>query len=183
MKRLLPILLLLAGTGACAAEYHRIDAARSSIGFVSHQMGVPVAGDFRRFEASLAFDPQASAAAHGTLRIELASIATGNREADAEVAGADWFDVKQHPDARFTLNRLESLGGGRWRISGALELKGVRRPMAFDAKLADDGAGRALLDGSCVIKRLDFGIGSGVWGDTSVVANEVTVRFHLVLER
>jgi polyisoprenoid-binding protein YceI len=37
------------------------------------------------------------------------------------------------------------------------------------------------VDGSFPLKRLDYGIGSGVWGDTSVVADEVQVRFHLVL--
>lgn len=28
------------------------------------------------------------------------------------------------------------------------------------------------------IKRLDYGIGSGVWSDTDTVANEVQIRFH-----
>ncbi|MBS0316169.1 MAG: YceI family protein [Proteobacteria bacterium] len=184
--RRLAFLLLLASAGACtgasAAPYHRIDAAQSRIGFVSHQMGVPVEGRFRRFDATLNLDLQAAAAARGTLRIDLASVDSGNREADAELQGADWFDVRQHPDAQYVLQRLEPQGGGRWRILGQLELRGVSRPLGCDAKLGDESAQRALLDGSCTFKRLDFGVGTGAWGDTSVVANEVTVRFHLVLE-
>ena len=35
--------------------------------------------------------------------------------------------------------------------------------------------------GSFVIKRLDFKIGEGDWADTSMVANDVTVKFKLAL--
>jgi polyisoprenoid-binding protein YceI len=33
--------------------------------------------------------------------------------------------------------------------------------------------------GSVAIKRLDFKIGDGEWADTSMVANDVTVKFKL----
>jgi len=36
--------------------------------------------------------------------------------------------------------------------------------------------------GSFVLKRLDFKIGEGEWSDTSVVANDVQVRFKLQLQ-
>ena len=35
-------------------------------------------------------------------------------------------------------------------------------------------------DGTLPIKRSQFDIGSGEWKDTSVAADEVTIRFHLV---
>jgi polyisoprenoid-binding protein YceI len=35
--------------------------------------------------------------------------------------------------------------------------------------------------GSFVIKRLDFKIGEQEWADTTVVANDVTVKFKLAL--
>lgn len=55
--------LLLSCACAQAAEYRRLDLATSHIRFTSRQMGVPVDGAFRKFDASLAFDPDAPAAA------------------------------------------------------------------------------------------------------------------------
>ena len=178
----LALLLAGAGVGAQAAGYRRVDVAHSQIRFTSKQMGVPVDGVFHTFDADMAFDPQAPATARGQLRIALSSIDTGNREANEEVAGAQWFDVKRHPEAQFEMRQIRPLGAGRFQVSGILSLKGVSRPLAVDATLKPSGAGQAVLDGAFVLKRLDFGVGGGVWGDVGVVANEVTVQFHLVLE-
>jgi hypothetical protein len=35
-------------------------------------------------------------------------------------------------------------------------------------------------DGSLPIKRTQFDVGTGEWRDTSVVADEVVIKFHLV---
>ncbi len=35
--------------------------------------------------------------------------------------------------------------------------------------------------GAFMLKRLDFKIGDGDWGDTSIVANDVQVKFKLTL--
>ena len=42
-------------------------------------------------------------------------------------------------------------------------------------------AGTTMASGAFTIKRLEFRIGEGDWGDTSIVANEVQVRFKLAL--
>jgi len=180
--KILVLALLLVGAGAQGAEYRHVDVTHSQIRFTSKQMGVPVDGVFHTFDADMAFDPQAPATARGQLRIALASIDTGNREASEEVIGAQWFDVKRYPMAQFEMRQLQPLGAGRFQISGVLSLKGVSRPLAVDATLKTSGAGQAVMDGSFVLKRLDFGVGGGVWDDVGVVANEVTVQFHLVLE-
>ena len=49
------LLLALGGSDAPAAS--EVDVARSTIGFVSHQMGVPVTGSFRKFDVQMSFDP------------------------------------------------------------------------------------------------------------------------------
>ena len=42
-------------------------------------------------------------------------------------------------------------------------------------------AGTSVASGAFTIKRLEFKIGEGDWGDTSIVANDVQVRFKLAL--
>jgi len=43
------------------------------------------------------------------------------------------------------------------------------------------GRANTTASGAFVIKRLDFKIGDGDWKDTSMVANDVQVRFKLTL--
>ena len=40
-----------------------------------------------------------------------------------------------------------------------------------------------VIEGMFPIKRLDYGIGTGVWSDTGTVADEVQVRFHFTIAR
>jgi polyisoprenoid-binding protein YceI len=42
-------------------------------------------------------------------------------------------------------------------------------------------AGTSTATGSFVIKRLDFKIGEGEWTDTSMLGNDVLVKFKLLL--
>lgn len=178
---LVAALLLSCASAVQAAEFRRVDPAASQIRFTSRQMGVPVEGAFRQFDASLTFDPDAPAAAKGELRIKLSSIDTGLREVDEEVVGEQWFDVKRHPEARFELRQIQPQGAGRFQVSGVLSLKGASQPLVLNAVFKASGR-QAVMEGSFVIRRLNFGIGGGPWGDVRVVANEVTVQFHLLLE-
>lgn len=178
--KILTVVLALSCACAQAAEYRRVDLAGSHIRFTSRQMGVPVDGAFHKFDASLAFDPEAPAAARGQLRIDLSSVDTGLREVNEEVVGAQWFDVRRHPEARFEMRQIQSQGAGRFQVSGVLSLKGASQPLVLNAVFKASG-NQAVMEGAFVIKRLDFGIGGGIWGDVRVVANEVTVQFHLLL--
>ena len=48
----------LAPAGAEPASATRLVADKSQIAFVSKQMGVPVEGSFKKFDAQVAFDPK-----------------------------------------------------------------------------------------------------------------------------
>ena len=48
-------------------------------------------------------------------------------------------------------------------------------------QLAQAG-GLSTVTGGLAIKRLDFKVGEGDWADTSFVANDVQVKFKLVLQ-
>lgn len=182
--RLLTALLLLgfallpAGP-VLANPYERILTDQSRISFVSRQMGVPVEGQFRRFSGQIAFDPARPEAARATLEVELASFDMGSREVYDEVVSRNWFDVRQFPTARFVATSLRHLGGDRYEVRGQMTIKGRTRDITVPVTFRPQGR-NALLEGSFPLRRLDYGIGTGPWGDTSVVADEVQVRFRLV---
>lgn len=180
MMRLFFFLSLLLASVAQAAEFGTVQAEKSSIAFVSKQMNVPVEGAFRKYSAQIVFDPAKPEAGHVQIEIDLAGIDAGSSEANEEVKGKSWFNVRDFPKAGFSSTSVRSLGGGRYETSGKLSIKGktqeVRAP--FTLRQEKDSL---ILDGSFSLKRLDYGIGSGIWSDTSVVADEVQIKFHFVL--
>ncbi|MBU0602058.1 MAG: YceI family protein [Gammaproteobacteria bacterium] len=173
-------LFLLSSAALAAGSYTRVLPEKSSLVFVSSQMGVSVDGSFKRFSATVNFDPAMPEAGRATLDIDLASIDAGGSEANEEVKGKNWFDVKQHPTARFVSTSVKPLGNNRYEVRGNMSIRGQTREVAAPFTLKTDGAG-AVLEGSFPLKRLDYGIGSGVWGDTDVVANEVRISFRLAV--
>lgn len=173
-------LFLLPSVAFAAGSYTRVLPEKSSLAFVSSQMGVSVDGSFKRFSATVNFDPAMPEAGRATLDIDLASIDAGGSEANEEVKGKNWFDVKQHPTARFVSTSVKPLGNNRYEVRGNMSIRGQTREVAAPFTLKTDGAG-AVLEGSFPLKRLDYGIGSGVWGDTDVVANEVRISFRLAV--
>jgi polyisoprenoid-binding protein YceI len=178
MKHWLTILLLLAAAQASGAEFTALRAQQSSITFVSKQMGVPVEGSFRKFGASLAIDPAKPETGTARITIDLASIDTGNSDANQEAAGKDWFDTKNHPVASFISDKVNSLGQGRYEALGQMTIKGKTQTVRAPFTLTQQG-GMLRIEGMFPLKRLDYGIGSGIWGDTETVADEVQIRFSL----
>jgi len=178
------LLFLCAAVAAAAAgplhAQQQLVPAQSEITFVSRQMGVPVEGRFRRFDAQVAFDPKKPEAAAIAISIDLASVSLGTADTEAELAKPEWFGVRQFPKATFQSTAVKAVGAGRFEVAGKLAIKGNTRDVVVPVALAPAGAYTAA-NGSFVIKRQDFRVGDGEWNDTSLVANDVQVRFKLTL--
>ncbi len=170
--------LLLAGT-AHAVEFKQVDAAKSTLAFNTKQMGVPVPGSFKKFSTQIAFDPAKPTAASTTLDIDLASIDAGSKDANDEVVGKQWFNVKAFPTARFVSTGVKALGGNRFEALGKMTIKGQTRDVVAPFTFKQDGA-NGVFDGAFVLKRMDYNIGEGPWSDFSAVANEIEIKFHVV---
>lgn len=171
-------LCLLLNQMSWAAGYGLLVSERSSVRFVSKQMGVPVEGGFRRFTGQLNFDPVHPELARARIEVELASVDAGSTEANEEVVGKDWFFVRQFPVARFDMRHVKALGNGQYEVQGTLTIKNVTQDMVTKASFHEE-AGLGVFTGSFILKRLAFGIGEGAWGDPGVVADDVKVNFIL----
>lgn len=154
--------------------------AQSEIAFVTRQMGVPVDGKFRQFDAQMAFDPKQVAASKISFTIDLGSATIGTAETEAELLKPDWFDTRKFPKATFTSTGVKQVGAGKLEVAGTLSIKGRSQPVIVPVLLGQSGT-FTTATGSFTLKRLDFRIGDGDWKDTSVVADEVQVRFKLTL--
>lgn len=175
----LPAAALLITGAAQAVEFKQVDAAKSSLAFSSKQMGVPVPGSFKKFSTQIAFDPAKPTAASTVLEIDLASIDAGSKDANDEVVGKQWFNVKAFPTARFVSSGVKALGGNRYEALGKMTIKGQTRDIVAPFTFKQDGS-NGVFDGGFVLKRMDYNIGEGPWADVSAVANEIEIKFHVV---
>lgn len=171
--------LLLAAFALPATAQQKLVPQQSEIAFVVKQMGVPVEGRFKRFDARLALDPKQPAAGSVSIAVETASASFGVAETDAELPKAPWFAAGRFPQATFQSTSIKAAGPGKLEVAGRLALKGGTRDVTVPVALAQ-AAGLTTASGAFTIKRLAFKVGEGEWADTSMVADEVQVKFRLV---
>ena len=169
----------LAFSGAALA--HTVDPAKSEISFGFKQENVPGSGKFKKFTAQITFDAAKPEATRANIDVDVTSVELGDPGWNSDIQGASWFNTKQFPKALYVVSSAKAIGGGRYESAGKFTLKGITRDVVTTFTAKADGGG-TLLEGSVPLKRNDFKIGDGPWADTSVVANEVAVRFKVYLK-
>ena len=171
-------LIMATGVSSAASAEQKLVSAQSEISFTSKQMGVPISGSFKKFDAQIAFDPRKPELTKVSFSVDLLSADIGNPETEKELKKPGWFDSLKMPAATFASSGVKSLGGGKFEFSGKLAIKGVSQNIVVPVTLTQaSGATRVI--GNFTLKRLDFKIGDGDWNDVSLVANEVIVNIKL----
>ncbi len=154
--------------------------AQSEILFVSKQMGVPVEGRFKKFDAQIAFDPAKPATSKIAFTVDTGSATLGVKESDAELPKSTWFNVAKFPQATFQSTAIKAAGPGKFDVAGKLSIKGATQDVNVPVTLTQSG-NITTATGAFTIKRLAFKIGENEWADTSMVADDVQVKFKLAL--
>jgi polyisoprenoid-binding protein YceI len=180
MIRFLPLALAAASLLPLSAQAQQaLVPAQSEVSFVSRQMGVPVEGKFKTFSAQVAFDPAKLATSQIAFTVDTGS-ADISREANAELPKATWFNVAAFPKATFQSSSIKRLDASKFEVTGKLSIKGLSSDVVVPVTLAQNGA-NTTATGAFPIKRLAFRIGEKEWADTSMVADEVQVKFKIAL--
>jgi len=173
-------LVLVAAGFAATASAAPIDGAKSTVITTSKQMNVAVDGKFKKISGDVTFDPAKPAAGSAHVNIDITSYDIGSPEYNDTLKGAEWFDSKTYPQATFVSSSITPAGDGKLTVAGKLTIKGKTQDVSVPLTYKTAG-GVTTFDGVTAIKRLAYGIGSGEWKDTSVVADEVDIKFHLVV--
>ena len=154
---------------------------KSQITFTIKEMGVGVDGKFGKWTADVAFDPKKPEAGKVAFTIDTASASLGSPETDSEVPKPTWFNVAKFPTATFTSTAITPKGAGHFDVAGKLTIKGTAREVTVPIAVAQAGD-VTTADGQFALKRLDYKIGEGEWTDTSTLANDVLVKFHITVK-
>jgi polyisoprenoid-binding protein YceI len=170
---------LLGLTLAASAAALKTDPAKTTVAAVFKQMNVPVEAKFKKFAIAIDYDAAKPDASKATVDVETASLDVGEADMNKEVAKKEWFNSAQFPKASFVSTAIKAAGPGKLTVTGKLTIKGKATDVTFPLTVKAEG-GKQVFDGAVPIKRLAYNIGEGEWKDTGMVADEVTIKFHVV---
>lgn len=159
----------------------KADPAKSSITATFKQLNVPVDAKFRKFDAQIVYDAAKPGASKANVDIDVASFDLGDPDYNKEVLKKEWFNAAQFPKATFISSQIKPGANGKLDVTGKLTIKGKTADVSFPMSVKKDGNVQ-VFEGALPIKRLTYNIGEGEWKDTSMVADEVTIRFRVVAQ-
>jgi polyisoprenoid-binding protein YceI len=155
------------------------DLAKSSVTAQFKQMNVPVEAKFNRFSAQIDYDATKLASSKASMEIDIASFDLGDADFNKEAQKKEWFNGAQFPKATFVSSALKPAANGKLDVAGKLSIKGKTVDVNFPLTVKKEG-NTQVFEGALPIKRLAFNIGEGEWKDTSMVADEVVIKFRVV---
>src|SRR5690242_16535474 len=111
MRLLILIVAFAFATAAAAADTTPvwiIDKADSKLGFTGSMNGQTFNGEFSRWDAQIAFDPDNLAGSHVLATIDTSSVETDDEARDEALPSSDWFSVTSFPKAAFVSRRISA---------------------------------------------------------------------------
>lgn len=178
-RMLAPLALALLSPLAASATDYAVTPASSKLGFTGTFQGEAFHGQFGQWTAAISYDAANLASSKFDVNVDLASVKTGDKDRDGALPGSDFFNVAKFPKAHFITTGFRQ-NGGQVIADGNLTLRGITKPVSLTVNFKPAGSG-ATLDVSGSVKRLDFGVGTGDYADTSVIGGEVKIEAHLAL--
>jgi polyisoprenoid-binding protein YceI len=187
MTKWIAVLFSLALPGFVSAQTWEIDPSHSSVGFaVSHMMVSSTKGQFKKFSGTVVMDAKDASKNKIDVSIDAASVDTNDAKRDEHLRSPDFFDVKKFPAITFKSTSVKSKGPKKLAVAGDLTIRGVTKPVKFDATLTPEvkdpwGNIRRGAQASLKINRKDYGI---VWNKSVdaggvVVGDEVTINLEV----
>ena len=112
-----------------------IDPVHSAIGFkIKHLVVSNVRGEFKEYAASIYTKGEDFLSLEIDVRINPASISTGDLARDTHLKGADFFDVEFFKEINFRATGLEKTGSELYVLHGDLTMKGITRKIRLDVE-------------------------------------------------
>jgi len=127
---------LVAQPAAAASDMFLLDQNHGSIAFQVTNFGAfSSQGSFPRFIGRLVIDrahPEAT-----TIDVEADATAVSIPWPDGAtlLRGPDFFDAAHFPAVRFISGQITDIDAAHFRVTGVLEIRGIKRPLTLDATL------------------------------------------------
>ncbi|MER2266774.1 YceI family protein [Methylobacterium oxalidis] len=187
--------LALLAAGAAAAEQaapttdptqvrpgvYVLDPAHGKITWSLSHLGYSTYyGQITDVAAKATLDPKEPAKSGITVTVGIDSVNGLNDKLNQHLKTPDFFDAAKFPTATFTSTSVEPTGPTTARVNGDLTLRGVTKPVSFDATFNQAGISpvdkkyTVGFDGRTVLKRSEFGINAFL----PALGDEVSLRLE-----
>ena len=159
--------LTLASPAAALPTTWKVDPAHTEVGFEVRHFFSKVHGVFHDAQGTIVFDEQDPNGIKVDATARVASVDTGNHNRDAHLQTPDFFNAASDSLLSFRSTKVEKAGKGKYKISGDLTMRGVTKPVVFDAEFLGSSAvtiegkswgSKAGFSATTVVNRKDFGI-------------------------
>ncbi|MDR3501615.1 MAG: YceI family protein [Legionella sp.] len=157
--------------------------AESSISFTGTQNNAPVTGAFKSFKGTIQVDPAKPESATLDFIINMDSLSVSYADLANILITPEWFDVKAFPTAEFKSNKINKIDEQHYTATGVLTIKNKSQPVVLKFTAVESPKDHGVVEGSTIIKRSAFGVGSGEWASTDTVKDEVIVSFKVAASR
>jgi len=145
---------------------YAIDPAHTAAHFsVRHLMISKVRGTFGKISGSLELPADSAIPASVAVTIDAASIETREPQRDTHLRSADFLDVENFPELKFTSTAVRPVDAATFEVTGNLEIHGTARPATIKVEVSGQGPDpwgnyRVAYEAAFKISRKDFGL---VW--------------------
>jgi polyisoprenoid-binding protein YceI len=120
---------------------YNIDTTHSELSFmVRHMMFAKVRGQFKKWSATLTFEPKQPTRSSVAVEIDASSIDTREAQRDDHLRSADFLNVASFATITFRSKRIEAAGQSRYRLVGDLTIREDTHEVALDVE--QTGAGK-----------------------------------------
>lgn len=157
------------------------DKAHSRLAFSTVHMGIAdISGSFKDFDVKIIAEKADFSDAVFELSVDVASINTNVEMRDNHLRSGDFFDVEKYPKMTYTSTGIKKTGKDRYELTGNLTMHGVTKPVKMNlwyrgtVENEQSKSSTAGFQLTGVLKRSDFGIGSGF--PYSAISDEVTIK-------
>ena len=191
----LAISALLIAAGPAPMVWN-VDKPHTGVEFSVRHFFTPVTGQFDDYEIELMYDREQPARSSVKVRIDVASVNTGNEERDGHLRSGDFFEAERYPHITFESEEVLEAGPGGLLVRGPLRIKdqvhevellieilGVKDIPAEMQEMLGGVTEIASFRTELLIDRGDYGVGVGNWAAALVVGHDVSVSITVEANR
>jgi polyisoprenoid-binding protein YceI len=182
--RLTPLFLLtsavLMSVSPAEAPVFEITTQESTIKF-DVEASVAIVGKFDEWDAELTFTSPELSTGVLDIKIQAASVDTGNGIKNRKLKSKDFFDVENNPLITFHSTKVEQTGPNTVAFDGDFTIRGVTKPERLTLTLPRERTGVDTVNGTMAFDRKQFGMNSGI--PFIKIADRVEVTVNLKAKR
>jgi polyisoprenoid-binding protein YceI len=158
----------------------KVTPQQSSVKFFV-KSSVALAGDFKKWDASLTFTSTDVTSGALDIEIQAASVDSGSGMKDDKLKSKDFFDVSEDPVITFKSTKIIQTGPNTFDVPGTFTIRGVSKPETLTLTVSGVGTGSGDIKGTMAFDRKEFGMNSGI--PFIKIADRVEVNVDIFAKR